>query len=111
MPKSLWPTAFAAVTAAKRGPTLYDLCDPVLRQREGGDPHFRKFYRTALANPVLRLLLRRAGLPQLRDPARMRAVQEALLAALHATSPDWAAIGRPVAALLDEFPQAPQKPV
>ena len=33
---------------------------------------------TALANLALRPLLARAGLPQLRDPARFRALQDAL---------------------------------
>jgi hypothetical protein len=109
MHASFWRTAYAAVTAEKRGPTLHDLCDPVLRHPDGGDPHFRKFYRTALANPVLRVLLCRAGLPQLREEGRFHAAQEALRSALHARSPDWAAIGRPVAALLDEFPQSHPK--
>lgn len=65
----------------------------------------RKFYQKALANPALRLVLSRAGVPQLRDDRRFEALSVALGAARDETSPDWAAIGAPVAALLDEFPQ------
>jgi hypothetical protein len=97
--------AYRALTTAKRGPTFYDLCDPVLGGASGGDPHIRKFYKKTLANPALRLVLSRAGLPQLRDEGRFRALSAALRAARDQTSPDWAAIGTPVAALLDEFPQ------
>ena len=52
-------------------------------------------------NPALRPLLRRAGLPELRDEARFRELQEALRHARDDEAPDWAAIGRPVATLLD----------
>jgi hypothetical protein len=93
--------ACQALTASKDGPSLYDLCDPVFLNRSGGDPHIVKFYKTALGNPALRPLLRRAGLPELRDPARFRAVQDALISARDDQAPDWAAIGRPVAELLD----------
>ncbi|HVV43203.1 MAG TPA: hypothetical protein VHC94_19305 [Nitrobacter sp.] len=93
--------ACRALTARKDGPSLYDLCDPVLRHHRGGDAHLVKFYRTALGNPVLRPLLRRAGLPELKDEARFRALQAALVRARDEASPDWAAIGQPVAALLD----------
>src|SRR5208282_5452380 len=98
--------AYRAFTTAKRGPTLYDLCDPILAGADGGDAHIRKFYKKALANPALRLLLSRAGVPQLRDEARFRALSAALRAARDDPSPDWTSIGTPVAALLDEFPQA-----
>ena len=46
--------AFRALTARKDGPSLYDVCDPVLLKYRGGDPHLGKFYRTALSNPALR---------------------------------------------------------
>ena len=59
--------AFRALTARKDGPSLYDVCDPVLLNYRGGDPHLGKFYQTALGNPALRPLLRRTGLPELRD--------------------------------------------
>lgn len=97
--------AFRALTAKRQGPTLYDLCDPLLRGDGPGDPHLRRFYKTAVANPVLRPLLGRAGLPHLRDPARFAALQDAIRAARDETSPDWAAIGRPIAELIDAFPQ------
>ncbi|HEY8335621.1 MAG TPA: hypothetical protein VIQ05_17660 [Tardiphaga sp.] len=93
--------ACQALTGSKDGPSLYDLCDPVFLDHNGGDPHIVKFYKTALGNPVLRPLLRRAGLPELRDPARFRAVQNALISARDDRTPDWAAIGGPVAELLD----------
>src|SRR3954447_15293849 len=89
---------FRALTASKDGPSLYDLCDPVL-SRPGGDAHLAKFYKTAIGNPALRTLLRRAGLPELRDPPRFQALQNALAHARDDESPDWAAVGRPVAEL------------
>jgi hypothetical protein len=97
--------AYRALTTAKSGPTLYDLCDPLLAGAGEGDPHLRKFYKKALANPALRLLLARAGLPQLREQACFQALSAALRAARDDASPDWTAIGKPVAALIDEFPQ------
>src|SRR5215208_5355982 len=93
--------AFRALTARKDGPSLYDVCDPVLLGYRGGDPHLGKFYRTALGNPALRPLLRRAGLAELRDEPRLQRLREALIAARDDETPDWAAIGQPVAALLD----------
>jgi hypothetical protein len=93
--------AWQALTGSKDGPSLYDLCDPVFLNHAGDDPHIVKFYKTALGNPALRSLLRQAGLPELRDPDRFRAVQQALIRARDDASPDWAAIGRPVADLLD----------
>lgn len=98
--------AWGVVTTPASGPTLHQLCDPLLAGRGGGDAHLRRFYKTALGNPALRVLLFRAGLPQLRDEARFRGLSEALRAARDDVSPDWAAIGRPLAALLDEMPQA-----
>src|ERR1700758_2061556 len=92
---------YRALTADKRGPSLYDLCDPVLLNGHGGDPHLAKFYKTALGNPPLRALLRRAGLPELSDATRLGALREALRRARDDAEPDWAAIGQPVAALLD----------
>ena len=96
---------YRALTASKNGPTLYDLCDPLLRGPGGGNAHLRKFYGTAIANPLLRPLLGRAGLPQLRDASVFNALRDAIAAARDQESPDWLAIGRPVAALLDRFPQ------
>ena len=66
--------AFRALTAHKDGPSLYDVCDPLLLKYHGGDPHLGQFYRTALGNPALRPLLRRTGLPALRDEARLNAL-------------------------------------
>src|ERR1700730_8111648 len=93
--------ACRSLTARKDGPSLYDVCDPVLRKPAGGDPHLSKFYRTALGNPALRPLLRRTGLPELRDPRRLQSLSQALIRARDDEAPDWAAIGQPVAALLD----------
>jgi hypothetical protein len=93
--------ACRALTAMKSGPSLYDICDPLLLKYEGGDPHLGKFYRTALGNPALRPLLRRAGLPELHDGSRLKALQQALIRARDDAAPDWAAIGQPIAALLD----------
>ena len=64
--------AFRALTARKDGPSLYEVCDPLLLKYRGGDPHLGQFYRTALGNPALRPLLRRAGLAELRDEAALR---------------------------------------
>jgi len=93
--------AFRALTTRKQAPSLYDLCDPVFLGRKRGDPHIAKFYKTALGNPALRPLLRKAGLSELEQPVRFRAVRDALIAARDDADPDWAAIGRPVAELLD----------
>jgi hypothetical protein len=93
--------AYRALTARKDGPSLYDVCDPVLARPATGDPHIAKFYKTALGNPALRALLRRAGLPELRDDARLIRLREALVRARDDAAPDWEAIGRPVADLLD----------
>jgi hypothetical protein len=93
--------AYRSLTANKDGPSLYDVCDPLLACANGGDPHLHKFYNTALGNPALRPLLRRAGLPELCDEGRFRALQQALMEARDRENPDWDAIGRPVAELLD----------
>jgi hypothetical protein len=93
--------ACRALTAAKTGPSLYDLCDPLLLGAPGGDPHLAKFYKTALGNPALRAILRRSGLQELREGARFAALQAAIVHARDAANPDWEAIGRPVAELLD----------
>jgi hypothetical protein len=93
--------AYRTLTATKDGPSLHEVCDPVLRRPGGGNPHLAAFYRTALGNPALRLLLQRAGLPELQDGSRLRALQAALIRARDEEAPDWAAIGAPVAALLD----------
>ncbi len=93
--------ACRALTARKDGPSLYDVCDPLLLKPAGGDPHLGKFYRTALGNPALRPLLRRTGLAELQDPPRLQSLREALTRARDDEAPDWAAIGQPVADLLD----------
>lgn len=97
--------ACRALTARKDGPSLYDVCDPVLLNgahgNGGGDQHLAQFYRTALANPALRPLLRRTGLTELNDASRFAALQNALVRARDDARPDWASIGQPVAALLD----------
>jgi hypothetical protein len=92
---------YRALTAGKDGPSLYDVCDPLLLNGHGGDPHLTKFYRTALGNPALRPLLRRTGLAELREEPRLQRLREALTHARDDAAPDWAAIGAPVAALLD----------
>jgi hypothetical protein len=102
--------AYRALTARKDGPSLYDLCDPLLLRHCGGDAHLTKFYKTALGNPALRPLLRRAGLPELRDENRFSAVQEALTRARDDKTPDWAAIGVPIAELLDTVQLSHPKP-
>src|SRR6476659_3249399 len=95
--------AFRALTARKDGPSLYDVCDPVLLKYRGGDPHLGKFYRTALGNPALRPLLRRTGLPALRDEKRLGILQEALRRARDEAEPDWAAVGAPIAELMADI--------
>ncbi|HEV7407895.1 MAG TPA: hypothetical protein VGO01_05370 [Bradyrhizobium sp.] len=93
--------AYRALTSTKDGPSLYELCDPLLLRPGKGDPHLAKFYQTALGNPALRPLLRRAGLKELREPSRFEALRRALRSARDDESPDWSAIGAPVAELLD----------
>jgi hypothetical protein len=93
--------AYRALTGPKEGPSLYDVCDPLLLHHRDGDPHLAKFYRTALGNPALRPLLRRAGLPELSEPSRLEALREAIRRARDDASPDWERIGQPVAELLD----------
>jgi hypothetical protein len=107
--------AYRALTARKDGPSLYDVCDPLLLHPRGGDPHLAKFYRTALGNPALRPLLRRTGLAELREEPRLRALRDALIHARDDEDPDWAAIGQPVAELMDtielQHPQPKPAPV
>jgi hypothetical protein len=93
--------AYRALTARKDGPSLYDVCDPLLLNGAGGDPHLAKFYKTALGNPALRPLLRRTGLTELKGAPCLQGLREALIRARDDETPDWAAIGAPVAALLD----------
>ena len=95
--------AFRALTAHKDGPSLYDVCDPVLLNYRGGDPHLGKFYKTALANPALRPLLRRTGLPALKNAGRLQALRDALIHARDADEPDWAAVGAPIAELMADI--------
>jgi hypothetical protein len=97
--------ARAALLGERSGPTLFAVCDPLLKGAGGGDAHLRRFYKTAVANPALRLLLRRAGLPLLVEEGRLSAVQEAIREARDAASPDWAGVAKPIAGLIDEFPQ------
>ncbi|TKW76441.1 MAG: hypothetical protein DI543_20930, partial [Bradyrhizobium icense] len=93
--------AFRALTASKDGPSLYDVCDPLLQNYSGGDAHLGQFYRTALGNAALRPLLRRTGLPALKDEKRLAELRAAILRARDEETPDWAAVGAPVAALMD----------
>jgi hypothetical protein len=106
--------ACRALLAPKHGPSLYDICDPVLLKNSDGDAHLSKFYRTALSNPALRPLLRRAGLSELRDGPRLAALREALTRARDDAEPDWETIGAPVAALVDTIelshPNPPKTP-
>ncbi|WP_291686528.1 hypothetical protein [Bradyrhizobium sp.] len=102
--------ACRALTARKDGPSLYDVCDPLLSKASGGDPHLAKFYRTALGNPALRPLLRRTGLVELRDEKRLRALCDALTCARDQAAPDWAAVGAPVATLLDTIELSHPRP-
>jgi hypothetical protein len=98
-----------AVTATKAGPSLYDVCDPVLSKPGAGDAHLATFYQTALRNPALRPLLWRAGLPELRDGARLALVQQAIAEAHTSAKPDWGAIAKPVAELMATLdPQHPR---
>ena len=102
--------AYRVLTAPKVGPSLYDVCDPLLLRSADGNAHLRQFYKTALANPVLRLVLRRAGHPQLREQTRLAALRDAITAARDQEAPDWTAIGQPVAALLDAINQQHPRP-
>ncbi len=102
--------AYRALTAAKDGPSLYDVCDPLLLKYAGGDPHLGKFYRTALGNPALRPLLRRTGLTELHDATKLHRLRDALGQARDHAEPDWAAIGAPVADLLDTIELAHPRP-
>ncbi|WP_024511763.1 hypothetical protein [Bradyrhizobium sp. ARR65] len=90
-----------ALTATKDGPSLYDVCDPLLLAPHSGDAHLSKFYRMALCNPALRALLRRAGLAELKEHGRLEALRTAILRARDDATPDWEAAGRPIADLLD----------
>jgi hypothetical protein len=102
--------AYRALTARKDGPSLYDVCDPLLTRPNRGNPHLSKFYRTALGNPALRPLLCRTGLSELRDEGRLAGLREALTGARDQATPDWAAIGAPVAALLDTIKLSHPRP-
>ncbi len=102
--------AYRALTARKDGPSLYDVCDPVLLNYRGGDPHLGKFYKTALGNPALRPLLRRTGLPALNDEGRLQRLRAALTHARDADEPDWAAVGAPIAELMADIGVAHPQP-
>ena len=104
-------SAFRVLTQPSDGPTLYELCDPLLLASTPADEsHLQRFYRVALAHPALRLILRRAGLPHLRDPSWCNAVRQSILAARDEPYPDWQRIGSPVADLLDKLPQHAPRP-
>jgi hypothetical protein len=102
--------AYRAMTARKDGPSLYEVCDALLLNPGRGDPHLSKFYRTALGNPALRPLLRRTGLSELCEAPRLARLREALVRARDDATPDWAAIGAPVAELLDTVELSHPKP-
>ncbi len=102
--------AYRVFTTPKDGPSLYDLCDQLLLRSDAGNDHLRKFYKTALANLPLRMVLARAGHPQLRDAARYATLRDAIVAARDLETPDWEAVGRPLAALLDESHHPHPKP-
>lgn len=102
--------ALRSLTARKDGPSLYDICDPILRDGRGGNPHLRKFYQTALGNPILRPLLRKAGLAELREASRFDAIASAIRQARDADRPDWQAIAAPIAALVDTIGLAHPRP-
>lgn len=97
--------ACSAFRTQKSGPTLYDLCDPVLLGPESRGAQIATFYRRAVANPPLRLVLGRSGLPQLADPALRDAIRGAIIAARDEASPDWATTAKPIAGLIDAYPQ------
>jgi hypothetical protein len=104
--------ALRALTARKDGPSIYDVCDPVLLNGHTGkgDEHLAKFYKTALRNPALMALLRRAGIPELGDETRLAAIRDALALARDQENPDWAEIGRPFAELLDTIELSHPRP-
>src|SRR5260370_32588027 len=68
------------------------------------------YYNTAISRPALRPLLRRPGLSELRDAARLQSLREALIRARDDAEPDWAAVGQPVADLLDTIDLQHPKP-
>lgn len=102
--------AFRALTSRKDGPSIYEVCDPVLLNGHGGNEHLAKFYKTALRNPALMPLLRRAGIPELADQSRLATIRTALAQARDQDNPDWAEIGRPFAELLDTIALQHPKP-
>jgi len=102
--------AYRALTAGKDGPSLYDVCDPILLHPSGGDQHLTNFYRTAIGNAALRAVLRRAGLPELKDEARLNGLRAALERARDEAEPDWERIGQPIADLLDTIALVHPKP-
>src|ERR1700716_360123 len=102
--------AYRALTARKDGPSLYDVCDPLLLKQNGGDPHLGSFYRPPGGNPARGPLLRRTGLAELCDEPRLQRLREALIRARDDETPDWAAIGQPVAELLDTIDLAHPSP-
>ena len=104
-------SAFRVLTQRAAGPTLYELCDPLLLAADtASESDLQRFYRVALTHPALRLILKRAGLPHLRDSSWCNAVRQSIMAARDEPHPDWQRIGRPVADLLDKLPQHPPRP-
>lgn len=58
--------AFRALTAGKTGPSLYDVCDPLLLNGHGGDAHLAKFAQLGqvfitLNNSNKRILVNASG--------------------------------------------------
>jgi len=102
--------AFRALMARKEGPSIYDVCDPVLMNGHQGDEHLAKFYKTALRNPALKALLRSAGIAELKDETRLAAIRDALAQARDQENHDWTEIGRPFAELLDTIQLSHPKP-
>ena len=93
--------AFRALTARKDGPSLYDVCDPCCEISRAATRISASSTGPRSATPALRPLLRRTGLPALRDEGRLASLREALRRARDEAEPDWAAVGAPVAELMD----------
>ena len=94
--------AYRALTAGKDGPSLYDVCDPAAVQ------HATAATRISPNSTGPRSAIRRCGrccagpgCPNCATRRGLRRLREALRQARDDAAPDWAAIGQPVAALLD----------
>ena len=93
--------ACRALTARKDGPSLYDICDPLLLELR---------WRRPAPRQILPDRARQSGVAPAAAPGRLAGIarrrppgslQQALTRARDDAAPDWAAIGQPVAALLD----------